>query len=73
MRIPQIIRWVVPPNPYIKLNTDGSAIGNLRLAGAGGILRDSSSGWLSSFSLNLGIATNNMAELAAVQQGLLLA
>ncbi|KAL4643763.1 hypothetical protein ACB092_02G115500 [Castanea dentata] len=30
------------PDPYIKLNTDGSAIGNPRLVGAGRILRDSS-------------------------------
>lgn len=36
VRIPQLIRWNVPPNPYIKLNTDGSAIGNLELANAGG-------------------------------------
>ena len=61
-RIPQLIRWTMPIDPYIKLNTDGSAIGNLRSAGVRGILRNSSSGWLSSFSLNLGIATNNMAK-----------
>ena len=56
------IRWTMPIDPYIKLNTDGNAIGNLGLAGVWGILRDSSSGWLSGFSLNLGIATNNMAK-----------
>ena len=72
-RIPQLIRWTMPIDPYIKLNTDGSAIGNLRSAGVRGILRNSSSGWLSSFSLNLGIATNNMAELVAVRRRLLLA
>ena len=54
-------------DPYIKLNTDGSAIGNPGLAGAGGILGDSSGWWLLGFSLNLGIVTNNMAELAAVR------
>ena len=72
-RIPQLIRWTMPIDPYIKLNTDGSAIGNLRSAGVRGILRNSSSGWLSSFSLNLGIATNNMAGLVAVRRRLLLA
>ena len=61
-RISQLIRWTMPIDPYIKLNTDGNAIGNLGLAGVWGILRDSSSGWLSGFSLNLGIATNNMAK-----------
>ena len=59
-------------DPYIKLNTDGSAIGNLGLASVAGILRDSSGWWLLRFSLNLGIVTNNMAELAAVRHGLLL-
>ena len=43
------------------------------MAGAGGLLRDSPSLWISGFSLNMGIATNNMAELEAVRQGLLLA
>ena len=43
------------------------------MASAGGLLRDSSSLWISGFSLNMGIATNNMAELEAVRQGLLLA
>ena len=43
------------------------------MAGAGGLLRDSSSLWILGFSLNMGIATNNMAKLEAVRQGLLLA
>ena len=41
VRLPHIIWWHVSPNPYIKINTDGSALGN-----------------------------PNMAELAAVRQGL---
>ena len=43
VKIPQFIQWQFPPNPFIKLNTDGSAIGNPRLARAGGLLRNSSS------------------------------
>ena len=57
----------MPPDPYIKLNTDGSAIGNPRLAGAGGILRNHSSEWISGFSLHLGLTSNNMAKLAVVR------
>ena len=71
--IPQFIRWQFPPNPFIKLNTDGSAIGNPRLAGAGGLLRNSLSEWISGFSLHLGLTSNNMAELAVVRQGLIIA
>ena len=56
--------------PYIKLNTDGSAMGNPGIVDAGGILRDHSGGWISGFSLNLGLASNNMAELAAIRHGL---
>ena len=63
----------MPPAPYIKINTDGSAISNSGLAELGGILRDHSGVWILRFSLHLGLASNNMAELAAVQQGLALA
>ena len=56
-----------------KLNIDGSAISNPSIAGAGGILRDHSGWWISNFSLHLGLATNNMVELAAVRQGLAMA
>ena len=71
--ISQVIWWQFPPDPFIKLNTDGSVLGNPGLAGAGGLLRNSSGDWLSGFSLHLGISSNNMAELAAVHQGLILA
>ena len=59
-KIPHFVRWQVPPDPLIKLNTDGSAIGNLGLAGAGGLLRDSSGEWISGFSFHLGLTSNNM-------------
>ena len=59
-----------PPPPYLKLNTNGSALGNPGLVGAGGVLRDHRGRWISGFSFRGGLATNNMAELAAVRQGL---
>ena len=68
--IPQIIRWHTPLYLFLKLNTDGSALGNPGLAGAGGVLRDHWGQWISGFSLHVGLAINNMAELAAVRQGL---
>ena len=37
-RIPHIIRWHPPQPPFFKLNTDGSALGNPGLVGAGGVL-----------------------------------
>ena len=68
--IPQIIRWHIPPSPFLKLNIDGSTLGNPGLAGVGGVLRDHWGRWISGFSLYVGLATNNLAELAAVRQGL---
>ena len=59
-----------PPFPYLKLNTDRRALGNPGPAGVGGVLRDHRGQWISDFSLYGGFATNNMAKLAAVRQGL---
>ena len=73
VKIPQFIWWQFPPDPFIKLNTDGNAIGNPGLAGARGLLRNSSGEWISGFSLHLGLTSNNMAELAVVHQDLILA
>ena len=72
-RIPQLIRWHSPPPspyPYLKLNTNGSALGNPSLASAGRVLRDHRGQWIFGFSLHVGLATNNMAELDVVRQGL---
>ena len=69
-RIPHLVRWYPTPFPYLKLNTDGSALGNPGPTGVGGVLRDHRGQWISGFSLRGGFATNNMAELATVRQGL---
>ena len=37
---PVLIGWTPPPFGFVKLNSDGSTFGNLRFAGAGGVLRD---------------------------------
>ena len=63
----------MPPYPYLKLNTNGSALGNPGLAGVGRVLRDHWGWWISGFSLHVGLATNNMVELAVVKQGLKMA
>ena len=53
-RRPQIIRWHVSPNPYIKINIDGSALGNPGITGAGGILRDHLGQWILGFFTSRG-------------------
>ena len=66
------MKWITPLEPFIKLNMNGSSIGNPRLASVGGLLHNSSSAWISSFSLNMDITSNNIAKLGAVRQGLIL-
>ena len=73
VRTPTLVRWNAPLEPYVKLNTDGSIIGNTGMASVRGLLRDSSGFWISGFSLKMGIVTNNIAKSEVVRQGLLLA
>ena len=64
IRIPRIIKWIAPIKPFIKLNIDDSVIDNPGMASASGLLSDSA--WISGFSINMGITSNNIAELGAV-------
>lgn len=63
-----------PPNEGdFKLNTDGAAKGNPGPAGAGGIIRNHRGFWVKGFSRKVGLATNIIAELWALRDGLKLA
>lgn len=55
------MKWTAPVPPFLKLNTD--LVGNPGKAGGGGILLSLSGSWVAGFSLNMGITTNNIAEL----------
>ena len=50
-----------------------SSLGNSELTSAGSLLHNSSNSLISYFSLSMGIASNNIAELGVVRRGLLLA
>jgi ribonuclease HI len=55
---------------HLQLYSDGGARGNPGPAGIGGILKDARNGTiLSSYSVYLGIRTNNQAEYEAVLEG----
>ncbi|OMP08311.1 hypothetical protein CCACVL1_01125 [Corchorus capsularis] len=62
-----------PLYEVVKLNTDGAARGNPGVAGAGGVIRNSSGDWLVGFTAHLGVCSNVAAELHALRLGLLLA
>ena len=68
-----LIGWQHPPRDFVKLNTDGSVLGNSGLASSGGVLRDSNENWVRGFSHKLGITNSLAAELWGVRDGLLLA
>ncbi|KAK2382027.1 TMV resistance protein N [Trifolium repens] len=67
------IRWHPPPEGYIKVNVDGSSLGNLGNAGFGGLLRNDRGSWIHGFSGSCGRASNLVAELSAIWKGLQLA
>ncbi|GKV02365.1 hypothetical protein SLEP1_g14812 [Rubroshorea leprosula] len=65
--------WSKPHFPTIKLNTDGSSIGNPSLSGSGGILKDSLGNWVLGYARNIGFSSPLAAELWAIRDGLVLA
>ena len=67
IKIPRIIKWNALLEPFIKLNTNGSSLGNPGLAGASGLLHNSLGDWISSFSLHTVITSNNIAKLGVVR------
>lgn len=62
--------WHPPPDGFLKYNIDGASKGNSGEAGFGGVLRDDTGCIISLFHGHLGKATNNMAELMALEQSL---
>ena len=56
-----------PPVNWVKLNIDGSTLGNLVLAEGGGLIRDCHGNWVSSFAKAIGSTLSIAAELWAVR------
>ncbi|KAF7830841.1 reverse transcriptase [Senna tora] len=67
------VKWVPPPDGWLKLNTDGSCLGNPGSMAAAGIIRDSNGNWISGFSKQLGFGNSLKAELWAIALGIKLA
>ena len=62
--------WKAPQPLWHKLNTDGSALGCLGLAGGGGLLRDHHGKWTKGFCRAIGWANSLYAELWVIRDGL---
>ncbi|XP_015084239.1 uncharacterized protein LOC107027648 [Solanum pennellii] len=65
-----MVTWFKPPDQWIKINTDGSALTNEGKIGAGGIIRDKEGKMVMAFSTPLGEGSNNKAEIEAALFGL---
>ena len=66
------IRWEKPRDGWLTLNVDGSAAGSLGMAKGGGLIRDGNGDWVIGFARMIGTATNFLAKLWTLQDGLLL-
>lgn len=69
-RVCKPIRWSKPANGWVKLNMDGSSLGNPGLAGGGGLIRDEEGKWIAGFACRIGKTTSFIAELWALCDGL---
>lgn len=60
-------KWSPLEQGIIKLNYDGAAKGNPKLAGFGGVFRNAQGRILWIYEGNIGSSTNNVAELHALE------
>ena len=72
-RIQVQVKWSKPQPGWVKLNIDGSVIGDPKKAGGGGIFRNSEGDWVVRFVKKFGNVSSNTAELWALKEGLLIA
>ncbi|KAL0013291.1 hypothetical protein SO802_000360 [Lithocarpus litseifolius] len=69
-RVYKPVQWSKLANGWVKLNTDGSSLGNPGLAGGGGLIRDEEAKWIVNFAHKIGKTTSFIAELWALRDGL---
>ena len=65
--------WTPPSLGFIKINSDGSSLGNPSVVGFGGILRRGNGDWIMGYSGHISKADNLCAELLGLRRGLILA
>ena len=64
------VRWTSPPVQWVKLNSDGSSMGNPGHAGGGGIIRNAEGKWIKGYERSIGNTTSIAAELWALRDGI---
>ena len=59
------VKWIALPVNWYKVNSDESALGNLGLAGGGGLIRNDKGEWIRGYARAIGSTTSVAAELWA--------
>jgi len=63
---PHLVAWKPPVGAAVKLNMDGSSLGNSGHYEFRGLIRDTNGNWLFDFFVSCGITTNMNAELQTI-------
>ena len=66
------VRWLKPATGWLKLNTDGSMVGDSGVVGCGGLIRDSNGLWITGFAKPTIAFSSLAAKLFALREGLTL-
>ena len=66
------VQWLPPPVNWVKLNLDGSSMGNPGLASGGGLIRNERGEWIKVYARAIGITMSVAAELWALRDGICL-
>ncbi|XP_065617460.1 uncharacterized protein LOC136062392 [Quercus suber] len=69
-RVVTHVRWSKPNAGWMKLNTDGSSLGNPGLARGGGLIRNEEGRRVAGFARKIGITSSFLAGLWALRDGL---
>ena len=63
-------KWNPPPKGWAKLNFNGAARGNLRIARAGIIINDDKGQWIARKAISINPTSNNLEEGRTLEEGL---
>ncbi|KAG2684189.1 hypothetical protein I3760_10G065300 [Carya illinoinensis] len=64
-----MVKWIKPQQGWVKLNIDGSSLGNPGQSGVGGVIRDTRGHLCIAYSMALGQGSNNYVELKGLLEG----
>ena len=65
-----MVSWKKADAGWVKLNMDGSFLGNLGASGFGGLIYDQNGTWICGYARKVGNATSVVAELWGLKAGL---